>query len=82
MKINFEYVSALQYKVKALNAQVKAYESGEAYRSMKADYERQLREKDRIIEAQKKELAASHLETVTIRNNWQRHSDKLTTRSV
>ena len=70
MKINFEYVSALQYKVKALNAQVKAYESGEAYRSMKADYERQLREKDRIIEAQKKELAASHLETVTVRNNW------------
>ena len=70
MKINFEYVSALQYKVKALNAQVKAYESGEAYRSMKADYERQLREKDRIIEAQKKELAASHLETITVRNNW------------
>lgn len=49
MKINFEYVSALQYEVRALRAQVQAYKSGEAYRSMKEDYERQLREKDRII---------------------------------
>lgn len=28
MKINFEYFTALQYEVKALRAQVKAYESG------------------------------------------------------
>lgn len=77
MKINFEYVSALQYEVKALRAQVKAYESGEAYRSMKADYESQLKEKDRIIAAQKKELAASYQNIITMRNNWMQVFDDL-----
>ena len=28
MKMNFEYVSALEYEVRALRAQVKAYKSG------------------------------------------------------
>lgn len=77
MKINFEYVSALQYEVKALRARVKAYESGEAHRSMKADYERQLKEKDRIIAAQKKELAASYQDIITMRNNWMQVFDDL-----
>lgn len=77
MKIKFEYVSALQYEVKALRAQVKAYESGEAYRSMKADYERQLKKKGRIIAAQKKELAASYRNIITMRNNWMQVFDDL-----
>lgn len=70
MRINFEYVSNLQYKVKALQAQVEAYESGEAYRRQKEEYEKRLREKDRIIASLKKELARSHAETVTVRNQW------------
>lgn len=70
MKINFEYVSALEYEVRALRAQIKAYKSGEAYRSMKEDYERQLREKDRIIAAQKKELAAAYQNVINMRKNW------------
>ena len=70
MRINFEYVTALQYEVKALRAKIKAYESGEAYRSLQEEYEKRLREKDRIIEAQKKEISRSHQETITVRNNW------------
>lgn len=70
MKINFEYVTSLQYEVRALRAQIKAYESGEAYHSMKAECDRQLREKDRIIASLKKELSESHRGIVTMRNNW------------
>lgn len=77
MKINFEYVSALQYEVRALRAQVQAYKSGEAYRSMKEDYERQLREKDRIIAAQKKEIAAAHQNVINMRNNWMQVFDDM-----
>lgn len=77
MKINFEYVSALQYEVRALRAQVQAYKSGEAYRSMKEDYERQLREKNRIIAAQKKEIAAAHQDVINMRNNWMQVFDDM-----
>ena len=77
MKINFEYVSALQYEVRALRAQVQAFKSGEAYRSMKEDYERQLREKDRIIAAQKQEIAAAHQNVINMRNNWMQVFDDM-----
>lgn len=70
MKIDFQYVSALQYEVRALRAQVKAHQSGEAYRAMKEDYERQLREKDRMIAAQKRELAAAHRDVINMRRHW------------
>ncbi len=59
MRINLGYVTILQYKVKVLQAQVEAYESGEAYRQ-KEVYEKRLREKDLIIASLKKELAQSH----------------------
>lgn len=77
MKINFEYVSALQYEVRALRAQVQAFKSGEAYRSMKEDYESQLREKDRIIAAQKQEIAAAHQNVINMRNNWMQVFDDM-----
>ena len=70
MGINFEYVTNLQYKVKALQARLEAFESGEAYRRQKEEYEKRLREKDRMIESLKKELARSHAETITVRNQW------------
>lgn len=70
MRIRFEYVTNLQYKVKALQAKLEAYESGEAYQRQKEEYEKRLREKDRIIESLKKELARSHAETIAVRNQW------------
>lgn len=70
MRINFEYMTNLQYKVKALQAQVDAFQSGEAYLRQKEEYEKRLREKDRIIAALKKELGRSHAETVTMRDRW------------
>ena len=70
MRINFEYMTNLQYKVKALQAQVDAFQSGEAYLRQKEEYEKRLREKDRIIAALKKELGRSHAETITMRDRW------------
>lgn len=70
MKINFEYVTALQYEVKALRARVEAYESGDAFRRQREKYEKMLREKDRTIKRLKKELGDSRRETVTVRNIW------------
>lgn len=58
MRIKFEYIINLEYEVKALRAKVKAYESGEAYSRQREEYEKRLREKDRIIAALKKELDA------------------------
>lgn len=70
MRINFEYVTNLEYEVKALRAKVKAYESGEAYRRQQQEYEKSLRKKDHAIAALKKELAEAHLETATVRKYW------------
>lgn len=70
MRINFEYVTSLQYEVKALQAKLDRYESGEAFRRQKEYYEKRLREKDRMIASLKKELSEARRETVTVRNNW------------
>ena len=77
MRIRFGYVTNLEYEVKALRAKVEAYESGEIYRRQKDEYEKRLREKDRIIAELKKELAAARLETVTVRRNWQQVFDDM-----
>lgn len=70
MKINFEYATNLQYKVKALTAKVLAYESGEAYVRLKKLLETVSREKDRIIAALKKELEEAHRENSRMRKCW------------
>ena len=49
MKINFEYVTNLQYNVKALTEKVRSYESGEAYVQLRKLLETVRTEKDRII---------------------------------
>ncbi len=70
MKIDFEYFTNLQYKVKSLTSQVKAFESGEKYKKMQSGFRKQLSEKDREIARHKCELAGAHAQIVTIRNRW------------
>ena len=66
----FEYMTNLQYKVKSLGFRVKEFETGEKYKSMKADFKTCLAEKDKIIRDLKFELAGAKAETVTVRENW------------
>lgn len=67
---NFEFITNLQYKVKSLTAQVKAFESGEKYEVIRSKFEKQLSTKDREIRKLKRELADAHCQTVTVRENW------------
>jgi hypothetical protein len=68
---NFEIITNLQYKVKALTGRVKAFESGEKYVAMQSEFRGGLNGKDREIKKLKRELAAANCRTVTVRNNWQ-----------
>lgn len=70
MRINFEYVTNLQYEIRALRARIEAFESGEEYVRLKTYYEKRLKEEEREKRALRRELAASRAETVTVRNNW------------
>ena len=70
MNNNFEYITNLQYKVKNLSDQVKAFESGEKYTTMYSKFKNQLSAKDREITKLKYELAQAHNQIVTARNNW------------
>lgn len=77
MRMDFEHFTNLQYKVKILANQVKAFESGEKYKKMQSEFRKQLAEKDREIAMLKSELADAHAQVVTIRNNWMNVFDEL-----
>ena len=70
MNKNFEYITNLQYKVKNLTSQVKAFESGEKYVTMYSEFKKQLSAKDREIAKLKCELVDVHCQMVTVRKNW------------
>jgi hypothetical protein len=66
----FEYMANLQYKVRDLSFQVRGFETGEKYVSMKAGFKAQLAEKDKGIRSLKAELADANAGTITVRENW------------
>jgi len=70
MKVNFEYMTNLQYKVKSLSARVQAFETGEKYMAMKAEFATLLSVKDREIQRLKSELEEAHRNIVTRRHEW------------
>ena len=65
-----EYLANLKCKAKALEARVSAFETGEKYASMKADFKVQLAEKDKENRLLRAELADANARTVTVRENW------------
>ena len=69
MKVDFEYFTNLQYKVKILTAKVEAFESGETYITLRQTFEKLLRAKDQENRALKEELAKAHSQMVTVRNH-------------
>ena len=70
MNNNFEYITNLQYKIKALTAQVEAFESGEKYVKMYSEFKKLLSQRDKDIIKLKHELADAHCQIVTARKNW------------
>lgn len=70
MDSRFEFITNLQYKVRNLTLRVKAFESGEKYAAMNAEFKRQLAQQDRENRKLRLELAQAHAETIDVRNKW------------
>ena len=66
----YEYMANLQYKVKNLTEQVRAFKSGEKYQKLAKFYGKALAVKDQIIKNLKLELAQLRAQYVGVRNNW------------
>lgn len=70
MNISFEHVTALEYRLKAAQAEIKAFQSGEMYVRMKKDYLKQIHALERTIRKLENALADAHSEIITVRNQW------------
>ena len=71
MRINFDFITNLQYRVKHLTERVRAFESGEIHTKMKSEFKSMLAAKDRDIKKLKNELASSRSKAATMRIRWQ-----------
>ena len=77
MYIDFETVSALQYRNRALLKQVEDFESGERYARLERENQRLICFHNREMKRMKQELAKAHSETVTVRRYWGEVMDDL-----
>lgn len=70
MNISFERVTTLEYRLKAAQAQINAFISGEKYVQMQQEFLRALRTEERRRKELEEEIARSHSETIAVRNQW------------
>lgn len=70
MNTPFEFIANLQYRLKAANAQVMAFQSGEAYIKLQEEHTKEIRLLERKITQLEKELSVSHIQATTNRNQW------------
>lgn len=66
----FEFITNLQYKVKQLQHEVDAFESGDKYIKMNSNFLAILADRNREVEKLRRKLADSRIGMVTVRNNW------------
>lgn len=70
MNSSFEYISTLQYRLKAANDKLAAFETGEKYVQKKNIFWGIIRRLEARIKDLEAEVARAHAETVTVRNHW------------
>lgn len=70
MKISFEYATALEYRLKTASKKILAFESGQKYIDMQADFEKKERSYQQQIRQLQLELSKAHAETISVRNKW------------
>lgn len=70
MNRSFEYISNLQYRLKAADDEIAAFKSGKKYIQMETHYMSIIRKQESRIKALEMEVARAHAETVTVRNYW------------
>jgi hypothetical protein len=66
---NFEFISNLQFTIKALEARVRAFESGERYITMQEEHDKQIAAQNRVIRDLRLLLADANAQIVTNRQN-------------
>lgn len=70
MNSSFEYITSLEYRLKAARTEILAFQSGEKYAAMQKEYLKELRRLERMVRSLKEELAEARSTIVTIRNQW------------
>ncbi len=70
MNRSFEYITTLEYKLKATNAHIQAFESGERYVQLEQRYQKEVRTLLQKIKVLEKELFFAQKESSRIRNQW------------
>jgi len=73
----FGFLTTLQYRVKNLTAQVDAFESGQKYIDLEADYKTRIAQKDRENSKLKRELADADRQVIKVRNMWMQVNEDL-----
>lgn len=66
----FEYITNLQYSIKAAREQIEAFKSGARYTQMEAEFRAIIRERDKIIREQKEELERIRKDFERMTQNW------------
>lgn len=70
MNHSFEYITSLEYRLKAANAIIKDFRSGKKYTKLEMEHKKEIRSLERQIKELKKELGQALSKIVTIRNQW------------
>ena len=77
MNSPFEYITSLQYRLKAASTELKAFRSGKKYQDMEEQYQKTVRSLERRIKELEKELAQSHRDMTAMREKWFEIFDEL-----
>ena len=70
MNHSFEYTTTLEYRLKAANAEILAFKSGEKYVQLQAANQKVVRTLERQIRVLEEGICRSHREAITVRNQW------------
>ena len=65
-----EYIWFLKFKITVREKELEAFRNGNAYKSIRKDYESICKKLNKKISKLEKALADAHSETVTVRKNW------------
>ena len=70
MNSSFEYITSLQYRLRAADTELQAFRSGQKYLDMEEQHQKTVRALERRIKELEKELAQSRRDIVSIREKW------------
>ena len=70
MNAAFEYITALEYRLKALKKELDAFRSDDRYLKIKEDSRKSIRSLERMLKERDQEICRCHQETIRVRNYW------------